>query len=128
MWQPDPIGFVFVDHGEGRAVLREDSEVRSDGILHGGNVGVVAGYVVAGARGSGRCVGAFCFALQLYVRELLRFQRAFASIRFQELVDRYSSRFSHKIPHHSLYDSLPVSFLGIWFTSRPQDDSSVAVV
>lgn len=59
----DPIGFDFVDHGEGRAVLREDSEVHSDGFLHGGNVGVVACYVVAGAGCSGRCVGDLCLAL-----------------------------------------------------------------
>lgn len=61
--------------------------MRLDGFFHGGNVGIVAGYVVAGARGGRRCVGALRFALQLYMRELLWFQRAFASIRFQELLD-----------------------------------------
>lgn len=91
-------------------MLREGSEMHSNGFLRGGIGGVAGGDVAAGGGGGDGCGCAVRFDLQLHVRQVLQLQGAFASIRFQELFDGYSSGFGHKIPHHYLYDSL-FSFL-----------------
>lgn len=106
-------------NGEGRVLPREASEVRTDGVLHGGDGGFTAGLVIAGARGYRRRLGALRSGLEFYVRQVLWFQRAFESIRLQELSHRYSSRLCYQISHHYLYDSittpLSIRFLLISF-------------
>lgn len=58
-----------------------------DVVLYGGDVGVPSRVVVARSCGHRRHFGALYFDLQLYVRSVLRLQRAFASIRFQKFFD-----------------------------------------
>lgn len=77
--------------------------MRTDCVLHGGDGGVAAGVVAAAARGDRGHVGAVRVDFELHVRNVLRIQRAFASIRLQELADRYSSCFLYQISHHYLY-------------------------
>lgn len=66
--------------------------MRTDGVLHGDDVGFAAGLVIAGAGGYRRRVGAVRSDLEFYMRQVLWFQRAFESIRLQELSHRYPSR------------------------------------
>lgn len=74
--------------------------MRADGVLHGGDGGVAAGVVAAGAGGHRGHHGALRFDIQLHVRHVLRLQGPFASILLQELAHRYSSCFLHQISHH----------------------------
>lgn len=77
--------------------------MRTDCVLHGGDGGVAAGVVAAVAGGDRGHVGAVRVDFELHVRNVLRIQRAFASIRLQELAHRYSSCFLYQISHHYLY-------------------------
>ena len=90
-------------NGEGRLLLGEGSEMRTDGVLHGGDGGVTASVVAAGAGGYRGHAGAVRVDIELHVRDVLRIQRAFASIRLQELAHRYSSGFLYQISYHYLY-------------------------
>jgi len=102
-------------------VLREASEVRSDGILRGGIGGVAARDVAAGAgRRHGRA-RPLRFDFELHVRQVLRLQGAFASLRFQELLDGYSSRLGHQILHHNLYEPLFLAFFTCIMTWHNDD-------
>lgn len=91
--------------------------MRTDCVLHGGDGGVAAGVVAAGAGGDRGHVGAVRVDFELHVRNVLRIQRAFASIRLQELAHRYSSCFLYQISHHYLYVPfyLTPSFLELKF-------------
>ena len=79
-------------YGEGRPCRREIKEDRADVVFHGGDGGVAACVVAAFARRHWRCARAVRTHLQLHLHRMLRSQRAFATIRFQKLLDRYSSR------------------------------------
>jgi len=106
-------------------VLGEASEVCSDGILRGGIGGVAACDVAAGARR--RCGRArpLRFDFELLMRQVLRLQGAFTTLRFQELLDGYSSRFGHKILHHYLYDPLFLAFFTCIMTWHNDDGLSL---
>jgi len=104
-------------------VLRETSAVRSDGFLRGGIGGVATRDVAACARRGCRRARPLRSHFQLHLCQVLRLQGAFASLRFQELLDGYSSRFGHTILHHYLYDSLFLAFLlAPCITSNNDDD------
>lgn len=96
-------------------MLREASKVRSDGFLRCGVGRVSACDVASGGGGGGGRGGSLHLNLELHMRHVLLLQGASSSLRFQELVDRYSSRFDHKILHRYLYASFSFS---VWNLSR----------
>ena len=59
---------------------------------HGGNGGVAPCVVTAFARRHWWCARAVRTHLELHLQWMLRSQRAFATIRFQKRLNRYSSR------------------------------------
>ena len=102
------------DHGDesmdGGGKRKED---RTDGIFHGGDVGVASSIISAVAGGDRRHHGPFPSTLKLHVRHVLWFERALSSLRFQKLLNRYPSRLLPQIYHHHLYDSSFHFFLNL---------------
>lgn len=109
------IDLINFGYGEGRTFRGEDKEDHTDGVLHGGDGGVVACIVFASACSHRGCVGAMCSHIKLHLCPMLWTQRAFQTIRFQELLDRYSSRLRCQISHYYLYASLYLLFAFISF-------------
>ncbi|MBA0822867.1 hypothetical protein Goarm_019637, partial [Gossypium armourianum] len=77
----------------------------TDGVFHGGDVDVASGIVSAVAGGDRRHHDPFPFTLKLHMRHVLRFKGTLSSLRFQKLLNRYTSSLHPQIYHHHLYDS-----------------------
>ncbi|KAK9014050.1 hypothetical protein V6N11_005222 [Hibiscus sabdariffa] len=86
------VRFDFDNGDESMDAGGENEEDRTDGIFHGGDAGVASGIVSAVAGGDRRHRGPCPFALKLHVPHVLWFEGTIPSLRFQKLLNRYTSR------------------------------------
>lgn len=96
------VRFDFDNGDEGMDGGGKREEDCTDGVFHGGDVDVASGIVSAVAGGDRRHHDPFPFTLKLHMRHVLRFKGTLSSLRFQILLNRYTSSFHPQIYHHHL--------------------------